>query len=99
MDMNMSRIKPHENEIIGSHFLFKGKLVADDYCERVNQLISEHLEFVSKDESGWINLYRDPDDGRYWEIVYLQSELHGGGPASLRVVTKHRLKEVFDMTE
>ena len=96
--MNL-QIKPHEKEIIGHHFLYKGKMVADDFCARVEELIENYLEFICKDASGWDVLYRDPIDGRYWERIYLQSELHGGGPASLRIVNGQRLKETFGVNE
>jgi hypothetical protein len=29
----------------------------------------------------------DPDDGRYWERTYPQSEKHGGGPPQLKCLT------------
>jgi hypothetical protein len=32
-------------------------------------------------------LYRAPDDGRYWEWTYPQSEMHGGGPPQLKYLT------------
>ena len=93
MNLNKLHIKPHETEIIGRYFLRKGQLVPDDNCERVAQLINGYLEFMAKDKTGWTSLYKDPNDGRYWEKAYLQNETHGGGPASLRVVTKRKLKE------
>ncbi len=47
-------------------------------------LIRTHLRELGKDSSGWEALYRDPDDGRLWELTYPKSELHGGGPPQLR---------------
>ena len=60
-------LKRHEREIIGHHFLYKGKMVADDQAVRVLRLTNEYLEYITDDETGWNTLYRDPNDGRYWE--------------------------------
>ncbi len=78
------KIQSDENEIRGVWRWSNGRLVADDVCRRIEILVSDHLEKVGGDRSGWDALYRDPTDGRYWELVYLQSELHGGGPPTLR---------------
>jgi len=40
-------------------------------------------------------LYRDPDDGRYWERTYPQSELHGGGPPELRVLATEDARQKY----
>lgn len=81
------KIKPHEREIIGNWFLYQGKVVADDDCERVYELVKTYLEFICDNKLGWNRLYRDPASGRYWERVYLRSETHGGGPPSLIYLT------------
>ena len=90
-----ARIAPSETEIIGRHILRDGRVVADDQCQRVQDLVGGYLEFLGKDASGWDALYRDPADGRFWERVYLESAIHGGGPASLRVVEARRLRDVY----
>jgi hypothetical protein len=46
-------------------------------------LIEHHLKRVGEDPSGWNILYRDPSDGRYWELIFPHSELQGGGPPTL----------------
>ena len=38
--------------------------------------------------AGWETLYRDPRDGRLWELTYPQSEMHGGGPRRLHVLSR-----------
>lgn len=81
-------IKPYEQEIIGNWFLHQGKVVADDHCLRVNELVRTYLEYICDDKSGWDKLYRDPTSGRYWERIFLQNETHGGGPPSLISLTR-----------
>lgn len=65
----------------------QGGSVADDACRRIDRLVRFHLKELGRDSSGWDALYRDPDDGRLWELIYPQSELHGGGPPLLRCLT------------
>lgn len=81
----MSLLLPEESELRGHWLLVDGKVVGDDTCRRIENLISG-LDQISTSVDGWKKLFRDPRDGRHWELVYLQSEMHGGGPPTLRVV-------------
>ncbi|HJS44770.1 MAG TPA: Imm27 family immunity protein [Rhizomicrobium sp.] len=78
-------IQPDESDLIGS-WVFDGNRVTRDAVEqRIEKLIGSYLEEISiSPESGaWEVLYRDPNDGRFWELTYPQSEMHGGGPKRL----------------
>ena len=35
----------------------------------------------------WATLYRHKETGEYWELTYPQSEMQGGGPRRLRMVS------------
>jgi hypothetical protein len=74
-------------------------VLVDEACERIEKLITKHLERIAVDASGWDTLYRDPQDGRYWELLYLHSEMHGGGPPSLIQVEKDSIKEKYGLGE
>ena len=84
----MNRLAPDENELVGHWVLVDTRVVGDATCERVEWLTAEVLEIVGTSESGWETLFRDPSDGRYWERTYPRSELHGGGPPTLRCLTE-----------
>jgi len=43
-------------------------------------------------DGGWSRLYLDPVDGRYWELIYPQSEIHGGGPPRLAHISADAAK-------
>ena len=43
-------------------------------------------------------LYRDPGDGRYWELAYPNGEMHGGGPPSLIMLTEQEAKTKYGLT-
>jgi hypothetical protein len=45
--------------------------------------------------SAWETLYRDPNDGRYWERTYPHSDWHGGGPPCLTKITFDAAKEKY----
>ena len=78
------KIRPGETEIRGAWIQVGNKLVKDDACRRIDHLVSTYLDKIGHDVSGWDTLYRDPASGWYWELVYPQSDLQGGGPPTLR---------------
>jgi Immunity protein 27 len=85
----MIKLQPNEQLLTGSWVAQTDKVHGDAICERIKWLLAHHLQKVadSPGSGAWETLYRDPDDGRYWERTYPQSELHGGGPAELRCLT------------
>jgi len=81
-------INPDETLLRGSWNLVGGKVVADAMAQRIEDLIRRSLRKIGSDDSGWDTLYVDPDDGRLWELLYLESESYGGGPPTLRLISK-----------
>jgi len=91
------------NELSTSETLIEGKwvtsgseVIKDSSCERIEWLISTILKSISTDESGWETLFQDPKDKRLWVLFYPQSELHGGGPPSLRLISEKEAKLKFN---
>jgi hypothetical protein len=68
----MPAIASHETEIVGA---------------RAAQLAASDLVRLATRNGGWTVPYRDPSYGRLWEMSYPQSEMHGGGPPLLRVIS------------
>ena len=60
----MTPLLPDEIGLPGRWQLVAGKMVADDTCRRIQQLISEQLAKIATDSTGWHALYRDPQDSR-----------------------------------
>lgn len=73
----MNKVTPQEICLIGK-WDFDGKeITADQTCERVKWLTENILEeiAVSKQYGAWETLFRDREDGRYWERTYPQGEM------------------------
>jgi len=90
-------LKPEEKELIGNWVVQSGRVVGDDVEQRIGELVDQYLEkvAVSPASGGWDTLYRDPQDGRYWELTYPRSEMHGGGPRQLTVLSLEAAEEKY----
>lgn len=85
----MTELAPDERDFRGDWLVQKDRSVITDATEqRIEWLIKQKLQRIAKDSSGWETLYRDPRDGRLWELTYPQSEMHGGGPRRLHIVSR-----------
>lgn len=93
------QIGPNETLITGRWFTSDGRVVVDEACERIEVLTQSHLVQVGQDGSGWDTRYRDPNDGRFWELTYPQSDIHGGGPPQLRCVAASKASAKYGTTE
>lgn len=89
------KLQPHETDLIGKWNVIDGKAVEDETCQRIKSLLTRQLQALGRDPSGWDVLYRDPDDGRFWELTYPQSEMHGGGPPRLTRLTTEQANEKY----
>lgn len=69
----------------------------DDVSIRIIQLVNRHLKLVAKDQSGWDSLFLDPLDGRFWELLYLHSDMHGGGPPLLKLLNSLEAKQKYEV--
>jgi Immunity protein 27 len=74
-----------------------GGVVGDENANRIEQLTQNYLTRIADSHDGWSTLYRDPNDGRYWEMTYPESGRHGGGPPTLKVVDLGELRTRFDI--
>jgi hypothetical protein len=88
-------IEANETLIVGSWVMMNGEMIADSVEQRIDELIQDRLQRVSSTSGGWEVLFKDPRDGRYWELFFPRSEMHGGGPKSLRVIDLEIAKEKY----
>jgi hypothetical protein len=73
-----------------------GRIGADEIeiagAARIQELIDGYLAEVARTDDGWAVLYRDPGDGRLWELTYPDSAHHGGGAPKLAVVSSDQAR-------
>ena len=94
----MEPLNPNENDLTGKWIKAEGRVEGDATTKRVIWLTSKILEKIalSKENGAWETLYRDRNDGRYWELTYPQSWLHGGGPPRLGCISKEEARTKYD---
>ena len=92
----MERIKPEETELQGFWIDLGSKITPDSHWERIRQLISEHLQLLATGGDGMEKLYRDPSDGRLWELTPVEPSIPAGPPL-LRVISQSRAKEKYSV--
>lgn len=95
----MKTISPDETLIKGTWVSSGSSVEADDSCKRIEWLTSEVLEHLTTDGDNWEAYYQDPKDRRFWVLFYPQSELHGGGPPSLREISENDIRVKFNIKE
>lgn len=82
-------MKPDSSEIslVGSWIGEGTSITQDSVCERIQWLTDKYFEQMIVDGDNWSALYKNPDDGSYWELTYPQSHMQGGGPPTLKRVS------------
>jgi hypothetical protein len=93
----LTKLQPDEWLLTGKWLIEDGRPCRDLVCERIEWLIAHYLQkvAVSPESGAWETLYRDPDDGRYWERTYPQGYMHGGGPSQLKCVTSQEARKKY----
>ena len=83
----MRRPRPDETEIVAVSGVVGNQLTGGEEAYRIEWLTKHYFERVADSADGWDTLYRDPEDGRLWELTYPESQLQGGGSPRLSVVS------------
>jgi hypothetical protein len=90
-------LQGNETTLTGKSLVLDGKVVSDATWQRIDWLVQHQLLKIASGTSGWETLYRDPNDGRYWERTYPGSEAHGGGPPRLDFITMDEVKRKYGL--
>ncbi len=91
----MQKLEKHEICLRARWILENGKILDDETSDRIEYLKNEVLEKVGNSDGGWTILYKDPNDGRYWELSHPESEMHGGGPEMLTNVSVQYVSDKY----
>jgi hypothetical protein len=89
------KIEKNETRIVGDWIFDGSKVIADETCRRIDWLRANYLQLISTDESGWLKLYQDPDDRRYWQLDFEHGEMQGGGPSLLTLLSELEAKSKY----
>jgi immunity protein 27 of polymorphic toxin system len=90
-------LAPYETELVGRWEMVQGRMIEDEASRRIKKLVREELKSVAKASNGWDSLFRDPADGRLWELTYPSSELQGGGPPTLRIMSEEAAHKKYGL--
>ncbi len=88
-----------ETSLVGSWFEKGNSVEQDSVCERIQWLTDSYFEQIVVDGDNWSALYKDPDDGSYWELAYPQSHMHGGGPPALKRISENEAYQRYNLTD
>jgi hypothetical protein len=88
-------IRPDETEIVGSWIFNDNRMSADSAEARIEELTGSHLQKLANDSTGWEALYRDPNDGRLWELTFSHGPMQGGGPKKLWNITNEIARQKY----
>jgi hypothetical protein len=80
-------LKPEETELQGYWLDLGSSVVPDANWERIDKLTSDYLEPVATSTDGACKLYRDPADGRFWELSRVAPQMKDGGPPLLSAIS------------
>lgn len=93
--MTSRQILPSETVIVGEWTAHQGSVKANDAALRIEKLINGYLHEVAVSDDGWSRLFRDPSDGRLWELTYPDGSAHGGGAPRLTQVEEEEVAKRY----
>jgi hypothetical protein len=100
MAFPMGELGPEEVDLRGDWLVQKDRaVIADETEQRIEWITTQKLQRIANDQSGWETLYRDPRDGRLWELTYPRSGMHGGGPRRLHIVSRDEAAAKYERTD
>src|SRR5512138_2026643 len=86
MPVEFADPRPEELMLAGSWTQPGAGAAHDDVDRRIFWLVSRRLIPLAVADGGWRQLFKDPRDGRLWELSFPHGSLHGGGPRRLECV-------------
>jgi hypothetical protein len=89
-----SMIRKDETELVGHWVRIEDHVVADSVAQRIETITKLWLVRVGAGD-GWSTLWRDPNDGRFWERTYPEGHMHGGGPPALKVISESEARDKY----
>jgi hypothetical protein len=95
--LRKTQILPTESEIAGSFITRDDRTTANAEVARIGKLVDGYLEKITASTDGWSVLYKDPNDGRLWELTYPNSGAHGGGAPRLKHISRDEAAKRYSL--
>ena len=99
MSAEFHDLAPDEHLLVGAWVEHDARTVHDAVDRRIFWLVTRRLVACGHASGGWDQLYRDPRDGRFWELTFPHGSLHGGGPRRLKWVDASVAREKYGVDE
>lgn len=90
-------LKSDEFKLQGKWITSNDKVIDDEISIRIKFLKNNYLIKLATSYDGWDTLFQDSNDKRFWELIFEKSELHGGGPPSLIVISKVDIEKKYNL--
>lgn len=90
-------LESNEFELIGNWIFLDNKVIEDETAKRIKYLKDNYLIKIATSDSGWETLYQDPNDKRYWELIYAESDYQGGGAPILMNISIELVAEKYNI--
>lgn len=90
-------LKSDEFKLQGKWITSNDKVIDDEISNRITFLKNNYLIKLATSDDGWDTLFQDPNDKRFWELIFEKGELHGGGPPSLIVISKVDIEKKYNL--
>ncbi len=91
-------IQPGETVLQGLWIDLGSRMEKDMSWQRIEWLVTEHFEELACLEDSQDRLYRDPTDGRLWELFSVRPELGEQSPPHLAVIAPQTAAERFGVS-
>lgn len=92
-----SPLRADETRLDGAYVAAPNRPTAPDgVWRRIRWLAAHALERVASRDGGWAVLYRDPADGRLWELTFPQGTLLDGGPPRLETISPEGARRRYE---
>ena len=96
----MIELEVDETELVGKWEIdSSGNMTSNEACGRIDWLVKNLLVFVTYIQGSQTaeELYKNPKDGSYWELIYPNWGAHGGGPPNLFKLTDVEAKSKYEL--
>jgi hypothetical protein len=90
-------LSPDEEQLTGHWIDTPRGPYGDAVEQRIFWLVTERLVALGSADGGWDWLFRDPRDGRLWELTHPKGSLHGRGPRQLTRIAPQTAAAKYDL--